>query len=193
MPTQEFALDAAGSRRVQVVQETDLSRGNLTVLLNRSMIGSLSQEELLTGREFSLTDGSVLKVQAVNNHVQVLRNNERLLPYAKPKLVLPAAIRNRFLLACGVVFLIGGLNTVIGLVSTLSQNPPSVLAGFFVVRKSTLALGIATTIYGLDAVLGLFQGDLRAASLHILLLSLMIQGLRAIRKMHEIEAAHPAG
>jgi hypothetical protein len=34
---------------------------------------------------------------------------------------------------------------------------------------------------------------LRAASLHILLLSLMIQGLRAIRKIHEIEAAHPAG
>jgi hypothetical protein len=209
MPTQEFALDGAGSRRVQVVQETDLSRGNLTVLLDRRMIGSLSQVELLTGREFPLTDGSALKVQVVNNQVQVLRNNEPLLPYAKPKLVLPAPIRNRFLLACGVVFLIGGLNTVIGLVSTLSQNPPSVLAGFdltnlvvgmlflllgfFVVRKSTLALGVAITIYGLDAILGLFQGDLRAASLHILLLSLMIQGLRAIRKIHEIEAAHPAG
>jgi hypothetical protein len=209
MPTQEFALDAAGSRRVQVVQETDLSRGNLTVLLDRSMIGSLSQEELLTGRELPLTDGSVLKIQVVDKQVQVLRNNEPLLPYTKPKLVLPAPIRKRFLLACGVVFLIGGFNTLIGLVSTLSQNPPSVLAGFdltnlvvgllflllgfFVVHKSTLALCIAITILGLDAILSLFLGDLRAALLHILPLGLMIQGLRAIRKIHELEAARPAG
>ena len=150
-----------------------------------------------------------MKVQVVNKQVQVLRNNEPLRPYAKPKLVLPAPIRTRFLLACSVVFLIGGFNTVVGLVSTLSQNPPSVLSGFdltnlvvgmlflflgfFVVRKSTLALGIAITLFGLDAILNLFLGDLKVASLHLPLLALMIGGLRAIRKIHKREAAQPVG
>src|SRR5438874_1826494 len=78
MPIEEFALDTTGTRRVQVSRETDLVREYLIVLLDRSIIGHVSQEELITGREFPLPDGSILKVQLVNNQTQVLRNGQHL-------------------------------------------------------------------------------------------------------------------
>lgn len=69
---QEFTLNAAGVRRVRVSRA--FFSDPLTVLLDNSVIGSLSQEEFVTGWEFPLKDGSVLKVQVVKNQVQVLRN-----------------------------------------------------------------------------------------------------------------------
>ena len=54
MPTQEFALDAAGSRRVQVVQQTDQSRGNLTVLLDSRMIAPFAKKNCSRDENFRL-------------------------------------------------------------------------------------------------------------------------------------------
>jgi len=58
MPILEFALDATGTNRVQTFWE--VGKGNLTILINGSMIGSISQEELVGGRAVPLADLDIL-------------------------------------------------------------------------------------------------------------------------------------
>jgi len=208
MAVQEFALDATGSSRVQISREVSPDGEQLYVLLNRSMLGTITGEEArLTGREFALPDGSMLRVQSVENQIQVLRNGQALLavPAAQQKLVLPPKTLGRFRGAYGAVFLIGIFNLVGSIVIMISQDqalaqqvPPLalmilggifLLLGFFTARKSSLALGIAVTIYSLDGVLSLFLGNLPAVFFHIILLIWMARGFSAIRAIREAEIA----
>lgn len=77
MATYEFALDSTGTRRVSIFQVG--SDGPVSVLLNGSVIGTISgREELLTGQSFTLSDGSFVTIQLVNNEFQVMRNDQRL-------------------------------------------------------------------------------------------------------------------
>jgi Yip1 domain len=84
MPEQAFALDATGnSVQVYVLDEPD----GAWVAINRSSIGNIpSREALRAGQEFTLQDGSTLKVQLVENQLQVFRAGQRLaqMPYAVP-------------------------------------------------------------------------------------------------------------
>jgi hypothetical protein len=76
MPEQEFALDAAGNS-VQVFL-LDEPYG-AWVAINRSSIGGIpSREALRIGQEFALQDGSTLRVQLVENQLQVFREGQRL-------------------------------------------------------------------------------------------------------------------
>lgn len=76
MPVQEFALDAVGNS-IQVFFSDEPE--NVTVLLNRSIIGVIpSREELRAGRAFALPDGSTLRVQLVETQLQVFRDGQRL-------------------------------------------------------------------------------------------------------------------
>lgn len=84
MPVQEFALDAAGNS-VQVFFSDESE--NVTVLLNRSIIGVIpSREGLRTARAFALPDGSTLRVQLVETQLQVFRDGQLLSqnPYGVP-------------------------------------------------------------------------------------------------------------
>jgi hypothetical protein len=66
MPTQEYAADAAGKSRVQVYREYD--GGDLTILLDRVIVGSvLAEENGERNREIPLKDGSILKVQVLDD------------------------------------------------------------------------------------------------------------------------------
>src|SRR2546421_11672180 len=93
MAVQEFALDAVGNS-VQVFLSDESQ--DVTVLLNRGIIGFIpSREELRSGREFALLDGSTLRVQLIETQLQVFRNGLRLLqqpygtrpqwPYSQPQ------------------------------------------------------------------------------------------------------------
>jgi hypothetical protein len=79
MPEQEFALDATGNYvQVYVLGEPY----GAWVGINRSSIGGIpSQEALRAGQEFALQDGSTLRVQLVENQLQVFRNGQRLPQY----------------------------------------------------------------------------------------------------------------
>src|SRR5205085_12558080 len=90
MPTQEYAADAAGKSRVQVYREYD--GGDLTILLDRVIVGSvLTEENGERNREIPLRDGSVLKVQVLDDQVQVLKDDEVLppVPPAEPEKIKP--------------------------------------------------------------------------------------------------------
>jgi hypothetical protein len=208
MALQEFAFDAAGTRRIQVSRQVDQNGdgGFLTILLDGSMIGNVSEQEACrTGRELLGADGSVLKVQVVKDQVQVLKNGLPLLPVSaattqslKPS--IPSKLLNQFRSACGVIFFIGGLNVILGLV--LAQSPtalpvpaPAVfiegsiylLLGFFVARRSTVALGIAVTLYALDGIASLSQGNMSGILLRVFILTVMIRGFSAIQAIRNAE------
>jgi hypothetical protein len=85
---QEFMFsDGMGMRRVQLSQN---EKGkSILVLLDGATIGSINTpQEFIYGREFILPDGSMLKVQLVNDHVQVSRNG-LFLPVLPPPGVQP--------------------------------------------------------------------------------------------------------
>ncbi len=73
MPVQDFALDPAATHRVQVHWASDAEPA--TVMVNRSILGSLSTvAERMTGKDFTLPDGSTLHVRFVNGQPQAFRN-----------------------------------------------------------------------------------------------------------------------
>src|SRR5579864_1421511 len=77
MPMQEFALDPSGTKRIQIFQGNDPS--NITILLNKSIIGTISgQEELASGKELTLKDGSILLVRSANNSFIILKDGRPL-------------------------------------------------------------------------------------------------------------------
>jgi hypothetical protein len=217
MPILEFALDATGTNRVQTFWEA--GKGNLTILINGGKIGSISQEELVGGRTFALADGSILKVQVVNNQVQVLRNGWPLLSLqAKPSPSLPSSLLIRIGIAAGAVLLIGVISILLGLLYMLgsvlvqSQTASStlqllsifhlflggifLLLGILVIFRLRLALSIAVTLAVATMLLTLFGAtllDFAAALVDILLLFPMIQGFSAIRRADEARAAQLEG
>ena len=78
MPAQDFVLDPA--RQVNVFWNGD-DWENFTVRVDRSIIGTVPHaEELIKGQEFALPDGTVLKVQLVNDDLRVLGNGKSLSP-----------------------------------------------------------------------------------------------------------------
>src|SRR5579863_505641 len=70
MPVVEFALDREAQQRIQVHltgQQTD----SVTVMLNRSVLGTLMPGEHPYGQDFRLPDDSFVNVRIANGHLQV--------------------------------------------------------------------------------------------------------------------------
>ncbi len=80
MAVQDFALDTTGVQRIQVHWEAGTEPA--TVLLNDSVIGRLSADERVTGKDFVLPDGSALRVQLSDNQPYAYRNGYPLSPVA---------------------------------------------------------------------------------------------------------------
>jgi hypothetical protein len=88
MPTREFALDPYGEQRVQV--SWNAVGGDLTVLLNQSIIGTIpGQEASATLWTFPLSDGSVLQVRLVDQGVVVWKNGQPLPSISEIQLKAP--------------------------------------------------------------------------------------------------------
>lgn len=72
MPVVEFALDPRAQHRIQVHLPAE-QPASVTILLNRSILGSLTSDEQSVGKNFLLPDNSVLNVRIVNGQPQVSR------------------------------------------------------------------------------------------------------------------------
>ena len=113
MPIVEFTLDSAAQHRVQLHIPTEQT--TITVMLNGSILGSLTPEEQLAGKDFRLPDNSPLHVRMFQGQPQVLREGYPL-PIIDPKApvidVSPAAlaqVRDRKLGGCLVTWLIASI------------------------------------------------------------------------------------
>jgi hypothetical protein len=170
MPTKSFALEKGGPERVEVQW-----RGNFKdfeVRLDGNLIGSFENaKELKTGKTFPLEDGSRLEVGLKPTGLGVpeltlLRNGQPLPGSATD----PA---QRVGAAAGMIFVVAGLNAILGLVAlafnvqflqSLGIGGASIFVGaiygvlgYFVKRQSFVALALAVGLFVLDGLALLFN------------------------------------
>lgn len=198
MSTRTYPLNWGGAKRLEITSSADFK--NTIVRLDGNLIGSLpTKQELESGKGFPLGDGSMVHVQLTGNawsgrRIEVERDGRPLPgspsdPYRK----LRAASIAVFFIA-GVSLLLGGLLTLfsytqdqgIGLGSLIGGVLYLVL-GFFVRRKSKIALGIAVAVYALNLVVFVIESVIGAncfgivgIAVGISLLTVMSRGFRAI-------------
>ena len=103
-------------------------------------------------------------------------------------------LRRRYRNAYIALYVIGGLTLLLGLVTALGRVAvlPQVFAvegailivfGYFTMRGSLLALGIATGLYTIDGVLTVATGSYQGIVIRVLILFFLIQGLMALREL----------
>jgi len=202
MPKQSFALEAGGEKRLEISWKGMYK--DVTVSLDGNSIGVIpNQKALSAGQEFRLVDSSTIKVQLVNKfmsaELQVFRNGQPIPGSASDP---QTKLKNAY----GMVYFVAGLNLVLGFISFLFNVEflqqigigfGSILfglvflaLGFFVQRKSSVALILAIVIFALDGIVGVFfaasqgynpgSGGIIA---RLFLLIPMVQGLGAIKTL----------
>jgi hypothetical protein len=115
-------------------------------------------------------------------------------------------LRSRQRNAAIALYIVGGLTLLLGLVAELGQVEVLlqlfgsgwvvaveglilVVLGYFTMRGSLLALGIALGIYGIDAILTIVGGALQGIWLRALVLFFLIQGFIALRELKRRQRA----
>jgi len=202
MPKQSFALEVGGEKRLEVSWKGLYK--DVTISLDGNSVGVIpNQKALSAGQEFRLIDGSTIKVQLVSKlmstELQVLRNGQPL----------PGSLsdpQTRLKNAYAMVYFVAGLNLVLGFASFLFNveflqqigigfgsiifGLVFLVLGFFVQRKSAVALILAIVVFALDGILGVFlaasQGYNPGAGgiiARIFLLIPMVQGVGAIKAL----------
>ena len=108
-------------------------------------------------------------------------------------------LRRRYRNAYIALYVIGGLTILLGLVVALGrvQFLPEVFAvegailivfGYFTMRGSLLALGVATGLYAIDGVLTVASGSYQGIVIRLLILYFLVQGLMALRELKRRES-----
>ena len=206
MPKQTYALEKGGPKRLEL--EWKGAWKNLTVRLDAQEIGVIpNQKALRQGQTFTLPDGSMLEVKLVQQFTSVsleLRRDGQPLPGTS------ADPEQRLQGAYGVLFLLGAINIVLGLIAVFFQvefllmlglNLISVIMGciwltlgFFVRRRSLAALLLALCLYALDSVLFLVSAVDMGANptsglfMRVIFFIAMAQGVSALKALRQ-EAA----
>lgn len=202
MPKQSFALEAGGTKRLEISWKGLWK--DVTISMDGTPIGVIpNQKALSAGQEFRAPDGSTIKAQLVNKmmstELQVLRNGQPLPGSASDP-------ETRWKAAYGIVYFVAGLNMILGFVSyflnveflqqigigfgSILFGLVFLLLGFFVQRKSNLALILAIIIFALDGLLGIvlaaaqgYTPGVGGIIARIILLVPMVQGVGAIKTL----------
>jgi hypothetical protein len=203
-----YALEENGRRRLNISWKGPWK--NLSVRLDDDLIGTVpTREELMAGREFALPDGSKLQLQLLSSH---LTTDLKILRDGRP---IPGSTRmltSKFREAYGIVFVIAGLNLVLGIAAMLLPieflrqiaGLPSIVfgliyfvLGLFARRRSIIALLIAILLFTALTILGVVGFFVNGASsgsvgliVRFYLIWLMIQGIGAIKLLESEEQAN---
>lgn len=199
MPKQSYALEPGGPKRLEVSWKGFFK--NTTITLDGVLLGTIPDHMALrTPQEFKLIDGSLLKVQLVQNlsgaEMQVTRNG----------VALPGSSSNpetRVKSAAGIIFFIAGLNLLLGVIALITQSEllaslgigwySLIFGGFFLVmgflvrKLSKVALILSIVVFSLDALIGIIASVAMGGSpaiaglvVRVLLIIPMVQGVSAI-------------
>ncbi len=201
MAKQSYALEAGGPKRLEIAWKGMYK--NATVSVDGQLVGTIpDQKALVKGQEFRLPDGSAIQVQLVTKlygtELRVLRNGQPLPGSASDP---NSRLKNAYLM----VYFVAGLNLVLGLVALLFNvailqeiglGVGSILfgliflgLGFFVQRRSLLALIVAIVLFAIDGLAGLVLAAGQgynpggATVARIIRLIPMIQGVGAIQDL----------
>jgi hypothetical protein len=140
MPSIKLALERGEPKRLELAWGAFWR--NFVVRLDGAEIGRIAgQKELKAGQEFTLGDGSVLRVQLANSGItpelRVLRNGQPLPGSASDPMSL---VRQ----AAQVLFFIGGISILIGLLAELFhwEQMRAMGAGYFTAIFGIIYLGL---------------------------------------------------
>ena len=117
---------------------------------------------------------------------------------------LQGRVRNAYV----ALYIIGGLTILLGLVAELGrvqillqlfgsgwfiavEGLVLLILGYFTMRGSLIALGIAIAIYALDAIASLGLGAISGLGLRLVVLFFLVRGLMALRELKKRGAAQP--
>ncbi|MFH1372114.1 MAG: hypothetical protein ABII09_12630 [Planctomycetota bacterium] len=204
MPKIKYALEKGGPKRLEVSYKGNWK--DFTIRLDGNVIGTVAGfEELKAGQEFILEDGSILKVKFKFPCLRLFRNGRPLLSY-DPAQQLSYVYK--------IIFFFGVANLALGLSGILLRTnlgnlPPAgllsisvgclfLLLGFFVMRRSLIALTIAAGILVLDMVLTIFFPPnfprfvlIIGVIFRALVLLVMIVGFGAIKALKQGQPQNP--
>jgi hypothetical protein len=192
MPTQSYSFEPGGPQHLEVSWSAGWK--NFALTLEGQPLGSIPDTKALRqGQEFNLPDGSILRVQlrrGLTSELHLLRNEQPLPGSASdPQL--------RLRLAYFVLFFIGGLNAVFGLLGMLIParffqqlgvglynlliGLAFLVLGLFTLRRSPIALGIAFALLLIESISSLLGGFNVSLFLNLVFLIILWQGMEALR------------
>ncbi|WP_372368610.1 hypothetical protein [Candidatus Uabimicrobium sp. HlEnr_7] len=169
MPSKKFSLADGEPQRLEISWKGVWK--NISIKLDSQEIGTIANmKELKKGKDFDLGDDSKLSIQLINKfmgaQLQVLVNGENI-PGSGTH---PA---DQLKTATGIIYFLGGLNLVIGLIAELGQvdfllrlgfGAPLVVVGFFLAilgyftsKRSRVALSLAILFVVADTVLSVMM------------------------------------
>jgi hypothetical protein len=212
MPTKKFAIERGGPERIEVTWKGIWKE--LKVSFDGRELGSIEggMKAVKQGKQFVLPDGGTLDVKLVsgfaNTYLQLLRNGQPLPGSGSD----PA---EQLKVAWGMIFFIAALNGVVGLIAIVTGSemlanlgigwPAIVLAAFYaglalLVKhyRSSIALGIAVVVFGIDGILSLAAGvepghtpPVGMLIARVFFILPMIRGFAAIRALKQDPRADP--
>ena len=204
MPKQSYPFEKDGPKRLELSWKALWK--DLTIRLDGEQIGAIpTHKELTAGKEFTLPDSSILKVQLIDRiyatNLQLLRNGQPLPGSASDP---QSRLRTAYIL----LYLLAGLNLVLGLAAELFRfdfllaigmglvsiifGLVMLVLGIFVQRRSRLALGLAMAILAIDGLAGValavtqgYPPSIAGFVVRGLLIIAMFPGLGAIRELQD--------
>jgi len=203
LPKQTYSLEKGGPKRLELAWKGAWK--NLTISLDGQELGVIpNQKALRAGQTFVLPEGALLDVKLVQKLTAV---NLEVSLNGVPLPGTAADPEQRLLGAYAILFFLAGINILLGLVAVLFQveflfalglNLISVMIGciwlvlgFFVRRRSLVALIAALCLYALDSVLylvGAFSmgGDPTTGLLmRVLIFVGIAQGIGALKSLKQ--------
>ncbi len=171
MPEKNFALEQGEPKRLRVVSK--MFSSHHTFYLDGQLLGQIEDaKDLKKGRAFNLPDGTKLNVRQKSTfgstELQLFRNG-RPLPESDTDPQKRLQISYGFIYAIGVINIVGGIlllltqtSSVGGLelkfVSAIATGIIYLVLGFFVQRRSQIALGIAVIGFVFDTLSMVLSG-----------------------------------
>jgi hypothetical protein len=221
MPTRRYALNRGEPKRLEML--SPVKGVPLTIRLDGQEVGSIrTRDQLQRGQTFLLSDGSKLRVELAKNQLLVLRNGQPVPGSpSDPQVRLRNSYGCLFALA-GFVLLVGLGLTILAVTQSVDSTTNQTFAdrygadifdlgigalifgaiylllGFFVRRRSKVALGIAVGLIMLNLALNgltLLAGNcstLAGLPLQIGVLIILWRGFDAIRELQEESGVTPA-
>lgn len=199
MPSIKYSLEKNGPKRIEIAYTGYYK--NLVITFDGKIIKNIAEEkELKAGVGLKLPDKSSfsIKLDKKDMELVVLRNGMPLPGSATD----PETI---FKTSCGFIFFLGGLNIIIGLavfifeIEFLSQagmGGYSILAGvvmcvlgYFVTKKSRIALAAAVGLFILDGVLNTIlaqagpRTNFAVLGARIIFIMPVLRGFKAIKEL----------
>ncbi len=204
MPKRAFAFEEDGEKRLEISWRSRFKFKDITVSLDGAPVGVIpDQKALIAGQEFQLIDHSIIKIQLVRKfesaELHVFRNGQ---PLPGSALDPQTRLKSAYL----IVYFIAAFNILLSLIAILYKSASLqragfsfgsiveglvyLVLGFFIQRKSNIALMLAIALFIVDGIFSFYFAALRHANLsgeaimiRVFFLIPMFQGIGAIKTL----------